>query len=127
MKKIVLLNIVFCLLVGLVSCESPEIPDVPEYDKTDILSFGVYNADKADIVLGSPLIDTESGTIEVTVAEGTDLSYLFAICSLSSGATLYPALGGFQDWSTGSRVFTVTSASGTRSKQWTITLIVANE
>lgn len=127
MKKIASFCIAFWALVGMASCESPEIPDVPEYDKTDILSFSVYDADKANIILGTPVIDTENGTITVTVAEGTDLSYLFAICSLSSGATLHPALGGFQDWSAGSRLFTVTSASGTRSKQWTITLTVDAE
>ena len=122
MKKIALLYMILVMLAGLAACESPEIPDVPEYDKTEILSFTVYDTDKVNVVQGTPLIDTESGTIHVTVTGETDLSCLFAVCSLSSGATLYPALGGYQDWSAGSRQFTVTSASGTRSKQWTITL-----
>lgn len=127
MKKIALLCMTLVLLAGLAACESPEIPDVPEYDKTEILSFTAYDAGKANVVQGTPLIDTESGTVHVTVAGETDLSCLFAICSLSSGATLYPALGGYQDWSAGSRQFTVTSASGKRSKQWTITLTLATD
>ena len=48
------------------------------------------------------------------------MSNVFATCTLSSGATLSPALGGYQDWSGLNKEFTVTSASGKRSKPWTV-------
>lgn len=114
-------------LMALVSCEQPYIEDVPEYDKTEILSFRVYDVNKKDVLVGSVSIDAEAGVVSATIAEGTDLSQLFAICSLSSGATLSPALGGYQDWGDGVRHFTVTSASGTRVKQWTVMLTIASE
>lgn len=126
MKKILLICIVF-VSVFTFSCEEADIPDAPNYDKTEILSFKVYDVNKENVLQGSPVINTETGVISATVDKGTDLAELFAICSLSSGANIYPALGGYQDWSSCSRQFTVTSASGSRSKQWTITLTVAGE
>ena len=83
MNKIISI-LICCFIAGclFVSCEQPDIPDVPNYDKTEILTF--------------------------------------ATCTLSSGATLSPALGGYQDWSGLNKEFTVTSASGKRSKPWTV-------
>ena len=56
------------------------------------------------------------------VKTGTDLSSIFLTCGLSSGANISPALDGYSDWSSKTKTFTVTSASGTRSQQWTIIL-----
>lgn len=124
MKKIFLI----CAMLGVIffsACEEANIPDAPEYDKTEILSFKIYNTDKKDVIVGNPVINEEASTVVATVEHATDLSALFAVCGLSSGANIYPALGGYQDWSSASRQFMVVSASGSRSKQWTVTLIVA--
>ena len=109
MNKIISI-LICCFIAGclFVSCEQPDIPDVPNYDKTEILTFKVYN------------ILSDEGVVTITVDEGTDLSNVFATCTLSSGATLSPALGGYQDWSGLNKEFTVTSASGKRSKPWTV-------
>lgn len=126
MKKIIAICVVLVSLI-LTSCEEANIPDAPNYDKTEILSFKIYNVNKESVVVGNPVIDLKTGAISVTVKKNTDLSNLFAICALSSGANLNPSLGGYQDWNTSSRQFTVTSASGNRTKQWTITLKVTGE
>ena len=112
--------------IMLFSCEKVNIPDVPDYDKTEILSLILYDKDKENVIVGDPSIDTELGLISVTIAPGTDLKNIFAVGGLSSGATINPSLGGYQDWSSQSREFVVTSASGTREKKWTITLSFAN-
>ena len=111
MNKIISI-LICCFVAGclFVSCEQPDIPDVPNYDKTEILTFKVYNQDKEEI--GTPVILSDEGIVSITVENGTDLS---------SGATLSPSLGGYQDWSGLSKEFTVISASGKRSKPWTVT------
>lgn len=119
MNKIISI-LICCFIAGclFVSCEQPDIPDVPNYDKTEILTFKVYNQDKEEV--GTPVILSDEGVVTITVDEGTDLSNVFATCTLSSGATLSPALGGYQDWNGLNKEFTVTSASGKRSKPWTV-------
>ena len=119
MNKIISI-LICCFIAGclFVSCEQPDIPDVPNYDKTEILTFKVYNQDKEEV--GTPVILSDEGVVTITVDEGTDLSNVFATCTLSSGATLSPAHGGYQDWSGRNKEFTVTSASGKRSKPWTV-------
>ena len=119
MNKIISI-LICCFIAGclFVSCEQPDIPDVPNYDKTEILTFKVYNQDKEEV--GTPVILSDEGVVTITVDKGTDLSNVFATCTLSSGATLSPALGGYQDWSRPNKEFTVTSASGKRSKPWTV-------
>ena len=120
MNKIISI-LICCFVAGclFVSCEQPDIPDVPNYDKTEILAFKVYNQDKEEI--GTPVILSDEGIVSITVENGTDLSNVFATCTLSSGATLSPSLGSYQDWSGLSKEFTVISASGKRSKPWTVT------
>ena len=119
MNKIISI-LICCFIAGclFVSCEQPDIPDVPNYDKTEILTFKVYTQDKEEV--GTPVILSDEGVVTITVDEGTDLSNVFAPCTLSSGATISPALGGYQDWGGLNKEFTVTSASGKRSKPWTV-------
>lgn len=116
-----IISILICCFISgylFVSCEQPDIPDVPNYDKTEILTFKVYDQNKEEI--GTPLILSDKGIVTITVENGTDLSDVFATCTLSSGATLSPSLGGYEDWSGLSKKFTVISASGKRSKAWTV-------
>lgn len=104
------------------SCEKVDIEDVPEFDITSIISFKAYDTDKTNITVGDPVIDTTAGTVKVTIKEGSDLSNIFVICGLSSGANITPSLGKYDDWSAKTKTFTVTSASGKRSQKWTITI-----
>ena len=91
-------------------------------DKTEILLVNAYDRNKGNIISENPIIDTEKGTVTISVKTGTDLSSIFLTCGLSSGANISPALDGYSDWSSKTKTFTVTSASGTRSQQWTIIL-----
>lgn len=114
--------ILFCFSILFFACEKVEIPDVPEFDKTEILSFNAYDINKSDIIEGVPVIDTDNGNVTVQIKKGADLKQIFVILSISSGATVSPAMNGYEDWSAGSKIYTVTSPSGKHSQKWTITL-----
>ena len=77
MNKIISI-LICCFVAGclFVSCKQPDIPDVPNYDKTEILTFKVYNQDKEEI--GTPVILSDEGIVSITVENGTDLSNVFA-------------------------------------------------
>ena len=115
-----IIAIITCFVLS--ACEKTEIPDAPNFDKTEILLVNAYDRNKGNIISENPIIDTEKGTVTISVKTGTDLSSIFLTCGLSSGANISPALGGYSDWSSKTKTFTVTSASGTRSQQWTIIL-----
>lgn len=112
--------LLFCVLY--MSCEKVEIPNAPEFDVTEIVSFKAYDSNKNDIAKDNPVIDAESCTVTVTLKENIDLKYIFATCGLSAGATISPIMNGYEDWSNMTKTYTVTSASGKDSQQWTITL-----
>ena len=115
-----IIAIITCFVLS--ACEKTEIPDTPNFDKTEILLVNAYDRNKGNIISENPIIDTEKGTVTISVKTGTDLSSIFLTCGLSSGANISPALDGYSDWSSKTKTFTVTSASGTRSQQWTIIL-----
>ena len=115
-----IIAIITCFVLS--ACEKTEIPDAPNFDKTEILLVNAYDRNKGNIISENPIIDTEKGTVTISVKTGTDLSSIFLTCGLSSGANISPALDGYSDWSSKTKTFTVTSASGTRSQQWTIIL-----
>lgn len=119
MNKFILLIVSLFLF----SCEKVVIEDIPEFDKTLILSVSAYN-EKTGIIVGDPSINAETGTINVVVENDADLSKLFFVCTLSTGSTITPALTGYTDWSSKSREFTVTSASGSRAQKWNVTLVL---
>ena len=115
-----IIAIITCFVLS--ACEKTEIPDAPNFDKTEILLVNDYDRNKGNIISENPIIDTEKGTVTISVKTGTDLSSIFLTCGLSSGANISPALDGYSDWSSKTKTITVTSASGTRSQQWTIIL-----
>ena len=115
-----IIAIITCFVLS--ACEKTEIPDAPNFDKTEILLVNAYDRNKGNIISENPIIDTEKGNVTISVKTGTDLSSIFLTCGLSSGANISPALDGYSDWSSKTKTFTVTSASGTRSQQWTIIL-----
>lgn len=87
----------------------------------------MYDTNKEDIIIDEPVINASEGVITVNVSSGADLLKVFATCKLSSGATIYPSIGGYQDWSSKSRTFKVVSASETREKTWTINILSVEE
>lgn len=115
-----IIAIITCFVLS--ACEKTEIPDAPNFDKTEILLVNAYDRNKGNIISENPIIDTEKGTVTISVKTGTDLSSIFLTCGLSSGANISPTLDGYSDWSSKTKTFTVTSACGTRSQQWTIIL-----
>lgn len=117
--KIILITLFSIVLMG---CEKVEIEDVPTFDRTEILSFKAYAKDKTSIIMGNPVIDTETSTITVQIQPEANLSEIFATCTLTSGSTISPIMDGYQDWSAGSRTFTVISGSGKRTESWEIRL-----
>ena len=71
-------------------------------------------------------IDSEAGTVTVTLKKDADITDLKMIATISAGATLTPGMAvGFQDYST-PRTYTVTSPGKTVVKQWTVTVIPAD-
>lgn len=113
----IILATLFCC-----SCEKVEIEDVPTFDNTDIISFKAYDTNKANILIGDPAINNETKTVTAIVKKDVDLSHIFTNCGISSGANIAPALGRYEDWSSKTKTFILTSASGKRSQQWTIIL-----
>ncbi|WP_455640965.1 hypothetical protein [Parabacteroides sp.] len=116
-----IIAIITCFIFS--SCEKADIPDAPNFDKTEILLVNAYDESKDNIASENPIIDTEKGTVVISVKTGTNLSKIFLTCGLSAGANISPNLDGYSDWSSKTKTFTVSSASGTRSQQWTISLI----
>lgn len=121
MKQLQYIGILLiCLLCF--SCAKVEIPDAPDFDLTEIVAFKAYDSDKKDIATDNPVIDAKANTITVSIRQDVNLKSIFSTCGLSSGATISPLMNGYEDWSAGSRTYVVTSASGKRTQQWTITL-----
>ncbi len=73
---------------------------------------------------GSASIDATSQTVTIEVANGTDLSSLTPTITLSEGASIDPASGTSQDFST-AVTYTVTAEDGLTSQDWTVTVTEA--
>ena len=123
MKRIV--YILFAvLLLGAVGCSKIDYEISDAYEQADITGITIYAvSDNPVNVIESFEIDTENATVRAYVPEGTDLTHLRLVLTLSSGATISPALGGFQDLSSPLE-FTVTSPNGIKQIVWTV--IVSN-
>lgn len=121
MKKIfyIILTGFFAFLFS--GCKKVEITSIEEYDQTLIIEFVAYS-NGSSIVENSAVIDEEAGTVVLDVDDTADLSNVFAVFSISTGSTLSPGITGPEDWSMRTRSFKIISASGERSKDWTVTL-----
>ncbi len=67
-------------------------------------------------------IDAVNHTVACEVTEGSDLSHLAPVVTLSYGATVVPASGAIVDFSAGSVVYTVTAEDGTTTQDWNVTI-----
>jgi len=82
--------------------------------KKDITSFAIANQ------IGSSVIDATAGTVTVLMPYGTTLTSLTPTITVSAGATINPASGTPQDFSS-AVTYTVT-AQNTETKAWTVTV-----
>jgi hypothetical protein len=81
---------------------------------TDILTFSITGQT-------SLTGDADAHTIDVEVANGTNLGALTADFSLSAGATSVPATGATEDY-TNPVIITVTAEDNTTTQPWTVTV-----
>ena len=123
MKKILFLTFV-ALALTFMSCGDDDYIVDEAYEKAEITNVTVYN--RAEGVMSDKTqIDSEAGTVTVTLKKGADITDLKMVATISTGATLTPGMAiGFQDYST-PRTYTVTSPGKTVVKQWTVTVIPA--
>ncbi len=87
-------------------------------NETKILAFELAEATE------SATIDSGAGTVEIEVAYSTDLTSLEPVITVSPGATIDPASGVAQDFSSPAD-YTVTAENGTDTQIWTVTVTEA--
>lgn len=73
---------------------------------------------------GVATINATAGTVAIEVFQGTNLTALVPTITLSSGATINPASGVAQDFSS-AVAYTVTAQDGSTTKNWTVTVTVS--
>lgn len=123
MKRIVYI-LFSVLLLGIVGCSKIDYEISDAYEQADITGITIYAvSDNPANVIESFEIDTENATVRAYVPEGTELTHLRLVLTLSSGATISPALGGFQDLSL-PLDFVVTSPNGIKQIAWQVIVSV---
>ena len=90
------------------------------YETAAITGITLYAvSDKPVNIIESFEIDTENASVYAFVPEGTDLTHLRLVLTISTGASLTPVINGFTDLSSPKK-YTVTSPNGIVQKSWTI-------
>ena len=84
--------------------------------KTDILTFNLDQQTEAAV------IDKATHTITLKVPNGTNLSTLKPVITLSSGATVVPTSASTVDFSSGAVGFNVTAQNGTNQQVWMVSV-----
>ena len=119
MKKLVYVLFTM-LLLGTVGCSKIDYEISVAYEQANITGITIYAVtDNPVNIVESFEIDTGNAIVRAFVPEGTDLTHLRLVLTLSSGATVSPALGGFQDLSSPLE-FTVTSPNGIKQIAWQV-------
>lgn len=124
MKKILYLTLAV-LALTFMACGEDDYTIDAAYEKAEITSITLY--DRAEKVMSDKVqIDSEAGTVTVTLKKDADITDLKMVASISDGATLTPGMAiGFQDYSD-PRTYTVTSPGKTVVKEWTVTVLSAS-
>ncbi|MCE1201127.1 MAG: DUF5018 domain-containing protein, partial [Bacteroidia bacterium] len=86
--------------------------------QAEILSFSLPEQ------TGPATINSAAATVSIEVAHGTDVTSLTPTITVSAGATISPASGLAQNFSS-PVVYTVTAQDGNTTKNWTVTVSVA--
>ena len=84
--------------------------------EAEILTFTIPNQ-------VSSVITSNTGTVDVVMPFGTNLTSLIPTITLSVGATISPLSGVAQDFSS-SVIYVVTASDGTTTKNWTVNVSV---
>ena len=101
--------------LGFTSC----IKDEPLNPEADILSFSLPQ----NVMLSDPLFNRGEGATEVfiSISKGEDVSSLIPEITITEGATIVPAIGTAQDFSS-PVTYTVTSQDGKQQRLYKVTL-----
>lgn len=119
MKK--LIYILFTsLYVAVTACSKIDYKINDAYETAAITGITLYAvSDKPVNIIESFEIDTENASVYAFVPEGTDLTHLRLVLTISTGASLTPVINGFTDLSSPKK-YMVTSPNGIIQKNWTI-------
>jgi hypothetical protein len=107
------------LIVDIGAYEYGSSPATPS-DETDILTF-VFSEQTA-----AATINSTTHTVSIEVEVGTDISELTPTITVSSGATIVPASGVEEDFSS-PVTYTVTAEDEETDQEWTVTVTIEEE
>ena len=124
MKKLVYI-VFFVSFVVTTACSKIDYQINEAYETAEITGITLYAvSDKPVNVVESFEIDIENALVQAFVPQGTDLTQLRLVLTISTGATVTPSVNGFIDLSV-PKEYTVTSPNGLVKKDWTIDVDVA--
>ena len=119
MKKLVYIEF-FVSFVVTTACSKIDYQINEAYETAEITGITLYAvSDKPVNVVESFEIDIENALVQAFVPQGTDLTQLRLVLTISTGATVTPSVNGFIDLSV-PKEYTVTSPNGLVKKDWTI-------
>ena len=119
MKKLVYI-VFFVSFVVTTACSKIDYQINEAYETAEITGITLYAvSDKPFNVVESFEIDIENALVQAFVPQGTDLTQLRLVLTISTGATVTPSVNGFIDLSV-PKEYTVTSPNGLVKKDWTI-------
>lgn len=119
MKKLVYI-VFFVSFVVTTACSKIDYQINEAYETAEITGITLYAvSDKPVNVVESLEIDIENALVQAFVPQGTDLTQLRLVLTISTGATVTPSVNGFIDLSV-PKEYTVTSPNGLVKKDWTI-------
>lgn len=119
MKKLVYI-VFFVSFVVTTACSKIDYQINETYETAEITGITLYAvSDKPVNVVESFEIDIENALVQAFVPQGTDLTQLRLVLTISTGATVTPSVNGFIDLSV-PKEYTVTSPNGLVKKDWTI-------
>lgn len=82
-----------------------------------VSNAALINAFEVPNQVGSSVIDNDNSTVTFNMVEGTDVTALVPVITVSTGATISPASGTAQDFSS-PVAYEVTAEDGTTKKTW---------
>lgn len=119
MKKLVYI-VFFVSFVVTTACSKIDYQINEAYETAEITGITLYAvSDKPVNIVESFEIDIENALVQAFVPQGTDLTQLRLVLTISTGATVTPSVNGFIDLSV-PKEYTVTSPNGLVKKDWTI-------
>lgn len=123
MKRLV--YILFAVLLSVIAgCSEIDYEINDAYETANITGITIYATSENPVnIIESFEIDTENAVVEAFVPNGTDLSHLRLVLTISTGATITPALRGFTDLSV-PKEYTVISPNGIKQITWNVIVSV---